>query len=104
VSSANDNDMTPARRIHVLEHGIEKSLKELAEVEAAQRAGAAERYGTGSSRLRHNNRGNPSSNTNKIVTRRSPVMISALTAMPGAIVTGLPSTLMVDESSRTRTG
>jgi hypothetical protein len=27
--------MTLARKIHVLEHGLEKSLKELAEVEAA---------------------------------------------------------------------
>jgi hypothetical protein len=35
MSAANDNDMTLARRISVLERGIETSLKELTEVEAA---------------------------------------------------------------------
>ena len=35
MSGANDNDMTLARRISVLERGIETSLRELAEVEAA---------------------------------------------------------------------
>jgi hypothetical protein len=44
MNSANDNDMTLARRIHVLEHGIERSLGELTEVEAALRSGTARRY------------------------------------------------------------
>jgi hypothetical protein len=35
MSGANDNDMTLARRISVLERGIETSLRELAEVEVA---------------------------------------------------------------------
>jgi hypothetical protein len=39
MASANDNDMTPARRISVLERGIEKSLKDLVEVEAVLRSG-----------------------------------------------------------------
>jgi hypothetical protein len=39
MASANDNDMTPARRITVLERGIKKSLRDLAEVETVLRSG-----------------------------------------------------------------
>ena len=35
MTGANDNDMTTARRIDVLERGIERSTQELAEVEEA---------------------------------------------------------------------
>jgi hypothetical protein len=38
MASANDNDMTLARRLSVLERGIEESLTNLAEVEAVLRS------------------------------------------------------------------